>query len=403
MTKAILVLNAGSSSIKFALYDVERVDVVCHGQIDGIGVAPRFTIQGEHKAALPASPTLPRDSTHETLTAWLLGALRSRMSNVTIVAAGHRVVHGGPRFDTPVRIDEAVLCELDSFVSLAPLHEPHNLATIRAVAKAWRGLPQVACFDTQFHRSQPRLAQLFALPRSLTEAGVLRYGFHGLSYEYIVSVLPEHVGAKADGRVIVAHLGNGASMCAIKGRRSVASTMGFTALDGLVMGTRCGAIDPGVVLHLLDHKGLSVPAVTDLLYNKSGLLGVSGLSGDVRELESSDDPHAAEALDLFAYRALRELGSLVAVLGGLDVLVFTAGIGEHSAGIRRRICEHADWAGITIDLAANARQKTRISKTGSAVDVVVIPTNEEIVIARSALNLIASGGSKAMMSARSFH
>ena len=392
MTSAVLILNAGSSSIKFALYETERLEVLCRGAIDGIGGTPRFAVRGAIAAQLPAVPTLPEPATHDSLTIWLLDTLRARLEAVTIVAAGHRVVHGGARFNDPVSVDDAVMAELDQLVSLAPLHEPHNLATIRAVTKAWDQLPQVACFDTQFHRTQPRLEQMFALPRELTDDGVLRYGFHGLSYEYIASVLPEHAGPRADGRVIVAHLGNGASMCAMNKRRSVASTMGFTALDGLMMGTRSGALDPGVVLHLLQQKGMTPNEVANLLYNKSGLLGVSGISADVRDLEASKNPRATEALDLFAYRAARELGGLVAILGGLDVLVFTAGIGEHSAFMRRRICEHFGWMGVEIDAAANSRGAALISKPASAIDVRVIPTDEELVIARATRRLAVAEG-----------
>ncbi len=392
MTSAVLILNAGSSSIKFALYETERLEVLCRGAIDGIGGTPRFAVRGAIAAQLPAVPTLPEPATHDSLTIWLLDTLRARLEAVTIVAAGHRVVHGGARFNDPVSVDDAVMAELDQLVSLAPLHEPHNLATIRAVTKAWDQLPQVACFDTQFHRTQPRLEQMFALPRELTDDGVLRYGFHGLSYEYIASVLPEHAGPRADGRVIVAHLGNGASMCAMNKRRSVASTMGFTALDGLMMGTRSGALDPGVVLHLLQQRGMTPNEVASLLYNKSGLLGVSGISADVRDLEASKNPRATEALDLFAYRAARELGGLVAILGGLDVLVFTAGIGEHSAFMRRRICEHFGWMGVEIDAAANSRGAALISKPASAIDVRVIPTDEELVIARATRRLAVAEG-----------
>jgi acetate kinase len=383
VTNAILVLNAGSSSIKFALHDVDNLEALCRGSIDAIGTEPRLTIQGSRAQDLAPSGPSPAHGLHDTLTTWLIDAIRGRFADVSLVAAGHRVVHGGARFDAPVRIDQNVLAELGQLIELAPGHEPHNLAAIRAIAKSWPELPQVACFDTEFHRTQPRLAQLFALPRYLIDEGVLRYGFHGLSYEYIGGVLPDFAGRRADGRVIVAHLGNGASMCAMKNRRSVATTMGYTALDGLMMGTRSGTLDPGVILHLLAYKGLSVAEVTDLLYNKSGLLGVSGITGDVRQLEASTDPNAAEALDLFAYRASRELGSLVAALGGLDVLVFTAGIGEHSAGVRRRICEQAAWAGVVLDAAANEAGGPRISAISSVVEVFVIPTNEELVIARS--------------------
>ncbi|HMN38790.1 MAG TPA: acetate/propionate family kinase [Hyphomicrobium sp.] len=390
MTRAVLVLNAGSSSIKFAIYEVDELAVLCSGQIDGIGAAQRFTATGSWSEALALKGPLPREATHEASTAWLLDLLRTRLPDLSIAAAGHRVVHGGARYESAVVVDDVVLSELDSLVGLAPLHEPHNLATIRAVAKEWGELPQVACFDTQFHRTQPRIAQLFALPRQLSDDGVLRYGFHGLSYEYIASVLPRHARQRAEGRVVVAHLGNGASMCAMKRRRSVASTMGFTALDGLMMGTRSGALDPGVILHLLQQKGMTVREVSDVLYQKSGLLGVSGISSDVRQLEASSDPRAAEALDLFAYRAVCELGSLVAVLGGLDVLVFTAGIGENSAAMRRRICAGAAWAGVAMDETANANNALRISGANSAVDVLVIPTDEEIVIARATRQLVCT-------------
>lgn len=383
MTPAILVLNAGSSSLKFALYAADRLDLLCQGVIEAIGGTPRFSAKGPWAGDLPAAPVLPQPATHESLIRWLLETLRARIDGLSIVAAGHRVVHGGIRFDAPVRIDQDVLTYLDTLVGLAPGHEPHNLAAIRAVAKIWPELPQVACFDTQFHRTQPRLAQLFGLPREFADNGVLRYGFHGLSYEYISSVLPDHASARADGRVIVAHLGSGASMCGMIGRRSVASTMGFTALDGLMMGTRCGALDPGVVLYLLQQKQMTAEEVSSLLYNKSGLLGLSGISADLRDLEASDDPHATEALELFAYRATCELGSLVAALGGLDVLVFTAGIGEHSALMRQHICERATWTGLVLDPVANAAAGPRISRADSKVDVLVIPTDEEAVIARA--------------------
>lgn len=384
MTEAILVLNVGSSSIKFALYDTKELEALCRGKIDGIGNnEPSLIARGPLASALSSAARDIPSGTHDQLLAWLLSTIRARFSDLSIVAAGHRVVHGGDRYNAPVRVDDAVIAELERLEAFAPLHEPYNLAAIRAAIKAWPELPQVACFDTEFHRSQPRLAQMFALPFGLTDEGILRYGFHGLSYEYISAVLPKFAGQRADGKVIVAHLGNGASMCAMQARRSVATTMGFTPLDGLMMGTRPGALDAGVVLALLEQKGLSVAEVGDLLYHKSGLLGVSGISSDVRELEASEDPRAAEALDLFAYRAGRELGSLVAALGGLDVLVFTAGIGEHSAGMRKRICDWASWAGVILDEAANKGGHSKISAKNSAVDVFVIPTNEELMIARS--------------------
>lgn len=381
MLEAILTLNGGSSSVKFALYGAESLQLLCRGKIDGVGGRPQFIASGQLAPAF-AGEHPPHAGGHELL-GWLLATIRGRLDDVTIVAAGHRVVHGGARFDAPVRINEDVLCELERLIEFAPLHEPYNLAAIRAVAGVWPELPQVACFDTDFHRTQPRLAQMFALPFELTEKGILRYGFHGLSYEYIASVLPKFAGERAEGKVIVAHLGNGASMCAMEHRRSLATTMGFTALDGLMMGTRTGALDPGVVLALLQQKGMSAAEVQELLYHKSGLLGVSGISSDVRELEASLEPRAREALELFCYRAARELGSLVAVMGGLDVLVFTAGIGENSAGIRKRICDLTGWAGVDMDATANEAARSKISSMNSAVDVFVIPTDEELVIAHS--------------------
>ena len=388
MTQAILVLNLGSSSLKFALYEAGRLDVLCRGGIGGIGGDLRFDVSGPRAGTLRDAGELPGTATHGTVIRWLIEALRIRMGDVEITAAGHRVVHGGRLYHSAVRIDEDVLVALDQLISLAPGHEPHNIAGIKAVAECWPGLEQVACFDTQFHRTQPRLAQMFALPHALTDEGMLRYGFHGLSYSYIASVLPEYAGLRAEGRVVAAHLGNGASMCAMLERRSVATTMGFSALDGLMMGTRPGSLDAGVVLHLIQQKGMSAEEVCELLYCKSGLLGVSGVSSDVRDLEASSDPRAGEALDLFTYRAVRELGSLYAVLGGLDVLVFTGGIGEHQPRMRERICSGAAWAGIVLDSAANTRGDLRISAPSSSVDVLVVPADEEIVIARATRDII---------------
>jgi len=273
-----------------------------------------------------------------------------------------------------------VLKALEKYIPLAPLHQPHNLAPIRALLERLPQLPQVACFDTAFHRAQPRVAQAFALPKEITDRGVIRYGFHGLSYEYIASVLPEH--APRAGKVVVLHLGNGSSMCAIAGGRSVASTMGFTAADGLPMGTRCGNLDPGVILYLIDELGMDARAIEKLIYQQSGLLGVSGISSDMRTLESSDDPNAKAAIDLFVYRIGRELGSLAAALGGLDAIVFTAGIGENSRGLRERVCRDAAWLGVELDVEANRRSSTRISTAASRVSAMVIPTNEELMIAR---------------------
>ena len=384
MTDAILVLNVGSSSLKFALYRHDTIALLCRGHIERIGSSD-ITLQtsGPRRDFFDGMHPPREANGHDALAQWLLSALREHGPDIRVAAAGHRVVHGGMEFSAPVRVDAGVLQALDRLIPLAPNHQPHNLGAIRQVERTWPGLPQVACFDTAFHRSQPRHAQLFALPRSFAADGVLRYGFHGLSYEYIAGALPAHAGARADARVVVAHLGHGASLCALRDRRSVATTMGFTALDGLMMGRRSGAIDPGVLLYLLEEKKTTPADLADLLYNRSGLLGVSGISDDVRVLEASGHPDAEEALDLFAYRAARDIGSLAAAIGGIDVIVFTAGIGEHSASMRRRICEYSHWLGLMLDERANAAHGPRISTPDSTVDVYVIPTDEELVIARA--------------------
>ncbi|MFA6443484.1 MAG: acetate/propionate family kinase [Sterolibacterium sp.] len=308
---------------------------------------------------------------------------------MTVRAVGHRVVHGAERYAQPIRLDATVRDDLARLIPLAPLHQPHNLDAIRAIAELQPELPQVACFDTAFHRSQPAVAQLFALPRAITAQGVRRYGFHGLSYEYIAQVLPEHLDhATADGRVIVAHLGNGASMCAMHGRKSVASTMGFTAIEGLMMGTRTGSIDPGVLLYLMDNQHMDAPALTRLLYKESGLLGVSGISSDMRVLLASERAEAREAVDLFCYRISREIGSLAAALGGVEALVFTGGIGEHAAAVRQQVCKAARWLGVELDDDANSRDAKCISSAPSRVQVLVLPTNEEWIIARHTAALV---------------
>ncbi len=386
MTDAILALNAGSSSLKFALYEAGSLAPLCRGGLSGLGGAVRYEISGP-LALAEAVPPGPLCG-HGEAVGWLLAAI-GRGPGLTLRAAGHRVVHGGRDFSAPVRVDDAVLAALDRLAPLAPAHQPHNLVAIRAVAATWPGLPQVACFDTAFHRTQPRLAQLFAIPRALSDEGLVRYGFHGLSYAHVADLLPDLAGERAEGRVIVAHLGHGASLCAMRERRSLASTMGFTALDGLMMGTRSGTVDPGLVLHLIRERGLTPDAVADLLNERSGLLGVSGLSDDVRVLDASDDPRAAEALALFAYRAVREAGSLVAALGGLDVFVFTAGIGEHAPRIRAAIGEGLAAFGIALDPARNAAGEIRISRDGSRVAVYVVPANEEGPIARAALAILS--------------
>ena len=391
MNGTILVLNAGSSSIKFSLFAAgaqpTRRNVLCDGQMDGIGHRIHFVANDAAGHSL-VERELAEGANHEAALAVLLRWLEERFSQDTVAAVGHRIVHGGTRFTAPVRIDSDVIAELTRLVPLAPLHQPHHLAAIAAVAKLHPGLPQIACFDTAFHHTQPAVAAAFALPRRFAEEGVRRYGFHGLSYEYIVGVLPEFLGrAAADGRIVIAHLGAGASMCALRERKSVATTMSFTPLDGLMMAQRCGALDPGVILYLLQQKRMTADAIADLLYHDSGLKGVSGISDDMRSLLASADPAAAEAIDLFVYRANRELGSLAAALGGLDALVFTAGVGEHAAEIRRRICGNAGWLGIDLDPAANAAGGPRISTAASRTSVWVIPTNENLVVARSAWTL----------------
>jgi acetate kinase len=394
MMGQLLILNCGSSSIKFALYAAAGEPIrILHGTLSGLGAKPAFTARDDRGQALAHSELESGEReplTLDTAPDWLFRWLEQSGYGKEIVGAGHRVVHGGERFLDPVRIDDDVIDALERLDPMAPLHQPHNLATIRALAALRPALPQVACFDTAFHGTQSPVARNYALPRALTASGVRRYGFHGLSYEYVASVLPQHLGERADGAVVVAHLGNGASMCALRQRHSVASTMGFTALEGLVMGTRSGAIDPGVIFYLMREKKMSAAQVEHLLYHESGLLGVSGLSSDMRQLLNSTDPRAQEAVQLFAYRTARELGSLAAALGGLDALVFTAGIGEHAAPVRAMICEQSRWLGIELDAHANARHETRISSRGSRVAVCAIPTDEEVVIARHTQRLLAA-------------
>ena len=395
MTDAILVLNAGSSSIKFSLFPGEqrptRQDLFCEGECAGLQDRVHFTAKDGAGAPL-LDEYLNQGATHEDAIAALLHWIGDRFPQHRLIAAGHRVVHGGALYEGPVLIDAEVIAELTRLVPLAPLHQPHHLAAIAALSKLHPTLPQVACFDTSFHHTQPEVAAAFALPRRLTNDGVRRYGFHGLSYEYIASVLSEIVGSPAaEGRVVVAHLGSGASMCAMKQRKSVATTMGFTALDGLVMSRRCGSLDPGVVLYLMEEKGMTAAAISDLLYQSSGLLGVSGFSDDMKTLLASDKAPAAEAVDLFVYRICRELGSLAAALGGFDALVFTAGIGEHAPEIRRRVCEKAGWLGLEIDEAANAAGGPRITKGDSKTSAWMIRTDEDLMIARHTWRLVGEG------------
>ena len=390
--EAIVVLNAGSSSVKFSVFFKESgtLDLRIRGQIEALFSEPRFTAKDAAGARVsekswPAGTKLG----HEGALAHLFEFLRERADGVKLIGVGHRVVHGGMEYTHPVQVDATVLGALDKFVPLAPLHQPHNLAAIRAVLHRSPDVPQVACFDTAFHRTNPEIAQMFALPYELHEAGVRRYGFHGLSYEYIASVLPGIDVKAAQGRTVVLHLGNGASMCALNSGKSVASTMGFTAVDGLPMGTRTGNLDPGVVLYLMDERGMDARAVEKLLYQQSGLLGVSGVASDMRTLLASPEPRAKLAVDLFVYRIGRELGSLAAALGGLDAIVFTAGVGENSAAIRARICQAATWLGVELDVAANEGGGPRISTAASHVTAWAIPTNEELMIARHTERLLA--------------
>src|SRR5215212_1350846 len=386
-----LVLNAGSSSLKFCVYRRPEADswhLEARGQIEGIGTAPRMSVKDGagakvHDAALENSV---RDGGGAigALATWL----RSQYGGSRVLGVGHRVVHGGARFAGPTIITPEVLEELRTVVPLAPLHQPYNLAAIDAAAERLPGVPQVACFDTSFHRGQPEVATLVPLPREIRETGVQRYGFHGLSYEYIASVLPEVAPDVAEGRVIVAHLGSGASLCALRNRASVDSTLGFTALDGICMGTRPGAVDPGVILHLFQTLGLSAREVETILYKKSGLLGISGTSNDMRDLLTSSEPAARLAVDYFVYRVAKEVGALAAVLGGIEALVFTAGIGENSPEIRQHICRASAWLGVELDEGANSSRLPRISTSRSQVSVWVIPTNEELMIARHTGSLL---------------
>ena len=385
MADAILVLNAGSSSIKFSLFLQQGGELAprLSGLLEGLYTAPRFTAKDASGASLGERKWGEGERLgHDGAIANLIEFLGAQRADHRLVAVGHRVVHGGLEFSEPVKLNPEVIAKLEKFIPLAPLHQPHNLAPIRLVAERLPQVLQVACFDTAFHRAQPEIAQAFALPASITDRGVRRYGFHGLSYEYIASALPRLDAATAAGRVIVAHLGNGASLCAMKAGKSIASTMGFTAVDGLPMGTRCGSIDPGVMLYLLDELKMDARAIEKLIYQQSGLLGVSGISSDMRALLESREPRAKLAVDLFVYRIGREVGSLAAALGGLDALVFTAGIGERAAPIRERVCRDAAWLGVKLDEAANSNGGPRISAQGSRVSAWVVPTNEELMIAR---------------------
>lgn len=392
MTDAILVLNAGSSSIKFSLFAKAAAEptLVASGQVESIDTNPHFIakdplgqIASEKRWASGAK--LGHEGAVAHVVDWLKTVYAGQHH---LVGAGHRVVHGGVDHVGPALLDNEVVAMLEKLTPLAPLHQPHNLAPIRSLMTLAPELPQVACFDTAFHRSNPAVAQAFALPSALTESGVRRYGFHGLSYEYVARVLPQFDERAARGKTVVLHLGNGASMCALRAGTSIGGTMGFTAVDGLVMGTRCGAMDPGVLLYLMNEKGMDARALENLIYRESGLLGVSGISSDMRVLLESNEPRARDAVDLFVYRVGRELGALAATLGGIDAIVFTAGIGEHAATIRSRICRDAAWLGVELDDAANEAHGPHISTSASRVAAWVIPTNEELMIARHTLELL---------------
>lgn len=389
MARHVITLNAGSSSIKFALFEVDggTPKALAIGLAEVAGEERRITVRDAagtvtHKEDWHAGSGIPF---HTNALRRVLEWRKATFPDANVVAAGHRVVHGGIDFAAPVIVTDEVLNKLRALVPLAPLHEPHNIAGIEAAREAWPHVQQVACFDTGFHRAHPFVNDVFALPRRFYDEGVRRYGFHGLSYEYVTSKLREIAPLHAAGRVVIAHLGNGASMCAVRDGQSIGSSMGFTALDGLPMGTRCGQLDPGVVLYLMTEKGMDAQAISDLLYKQSGLLGLSGVSNDMRELEASDKPEAAQAIDYFVFRIRRELGGLAAVLKGLDAFVFCGGIGEHAWRVRERVLESMEWLGIELDRAANRESQTVISSDRSRVRVFVIPTDEEAMIARHTL------------------
>ncbi len=393
MSEAVIVLNTGSSSVRVAAYAAGdgalNETPIIKGHVSGIGTRLKASLSDGAGQPLDLAHTLDGGADSNRCIEMFLSALREHLRGRDIRAIGHRIVHGGLLF-TGATVLDAPACEaLAGFTPLAPGHQPHNLFGVEVARRLWPDVPQVGCFDTAFHRTQPALAQMFALPREMTALGMIRYGFHGLSYDYIARMLPRILDAPARGRVIVAHLGHGASLCAMKDLQSVATTMGFTALEGLPMGSRCGAIDPGLLLYLLEQKGMSVADLTSLLYSKSGLLGVSGISDDMRDLLGSDQPAAKEAVDYFVYRIAREAGSLAAALSGLDAIVFTAGIGENAAPVRAGVCEALAWLGLELDTAANDAHATRISSPTSRVAALVLPTSEELTIALETYALLA--------------
>ena len=390
MPDAVLTINAGSSSIKFALFAAGALTTLSRGQMEGIGTAPHFIAKDSGGQTLHEQRWPDAAASHETLLSALLGFVDHHLNTTSLIGVGHRIVHGGADHVQPERITPALLDALQALIPLAPLHQPHNLSPIRAIAAARPNLPQVACYDTAFHHTMPRLAQQIALPQRFTAHGIRRYGFHGLSYEYIAGQLRDIAPDLARGRVIVAHLGNGASLCALNNGTSIDTTMGFTALDGLVMGTRTGSIDPGAILYLQQQHGLSPDQTQHTLYNESGLLGVSGISSDMRTLLASSDPAARNAIDLFVFRIARETGALISSLGGLDAFVFTAGIGENAAPIRAMVAQRLAWLGAQLDDGANTAAAALISTPDSSLQLRVIPTNEEAMIARHTLRLLGS-------------
>jgi len=386
----VVTLNAGSSSVKFALFEADNQipRALATGLAETVGSGRRIRVKSPDGGLGHEESWQGGEGFHADAIARILAWREAAFPLARIVAGGHRVVHGGLAFEHPVLVDAGLMRELEALVPLAPLHQPHNLAGIRAAQAAWPGIPQVACFDTAFHRTHPYVNDAFALPRHFYDEGVRRYGFHGLSYEYIASKLREVAPRHAAGRVVVAHLGNGASMCAMRDGQSVASTMGFTALDGLPMGTRCGQLDPGVLLYLMQHRKLTADQISDLLYKESGLLGLSGLSSDMRELEASPSREAGQAIEYFVFRIRRELGGLAAALEGLDAVVFCGGIGENGWRIREDVLEGMEWLGIELDRTANRARAQLISTARSRVQVFVIPTDEEAMIARHTLRLV---------------
>jgi acetate kinase len=389
MADCIAVLNAGSSSIKFALFQHGADQhLLFGGQVEQIGVAPKLTVKDSDGEKVLENEWAAKDLDHAKATKTILETSIGLLGGKPVAGVGHRVVHGGTQFTAPVLVTKEVVASLKTFCPLAPLHQPHNLAPVEAIAVTAPHIPQVACFDTAFHQAQPTLAQTYAIPRELTDSGIRRYGFHGLSYEFVSTRLREIAPNLAAGRVIIAHLGNGASLCALKGGRSTATTMGFTAVEGLVLGTRCGSIDPGVLIYLMDEHGMDARALENLIYKKSGLLGVSGISSDMRTLRESNDPNAREAIDLFIYRIVREIGSLAAALGGLDAIVFTGGIGQNDAATRREVIAGCAWVGASLDEKSNKGVEGRIDSASSEIPIWVIPTDEERVIARHTASLL---------------